>query len=162
MTFLGPFFFFANIIQRHSEEGNQGGGSPHAFFRRHVWRSECRVWGHRQVKNLIFAAVMDIRSHPSADWIQFVSAVQHQHVREAVRCLGATFGDQRVSVRAGHGAVNLANQLHVVEQGVEGVEVREAHHMGGAASCGLRGRPKTRHLSTDQKFRGHQVNHTRV
>lgn len=55
------------------------------------------------------------------------------------RRLGATFGDQRVSVRAGHGAVNLADQLHVVEQGVEGVEVREAHHVGGAASGGLRG-----------------------
>lgn len=53
-----------------------------------------------------------------------------------------TFGDQRVSVRAGDGAVNLADQLHVVEQGVEGVEVGEAHHVGGAASCSLRGDPK--------------------
>lgn len=50
-----------------------------------------------------------------------------------------TFGDQHVSVRARHRAVNLADQLHVVEQGVEGVEVREAHHVGGAASGGLRG-----------------------
>lgn len=50
-----------------------------------------------------------------------------------------TFGDQRVSVRAGHRAVNLADQLHVVEQGVEGVEVGEAHHVGGAAPGGLRG-----------------------
>lgn len=55
-------------------------------------------------------------------------------------CLRATFGDQRVSVRARHRAVNLADQLHVVEQGVEGVEVGEAHHVGGAASGGLKGR----------------------
>lgn len=46
----------------------------------------------------------------------------------------STFGNQRVSVRAGEGAVNLADHLHVVEEGVEGVEVGEAHHVGGAAS----------------------------
>lgn len=48
-----------------------------------------------------------------------------------------TFGDERVPVGAGEHAVNLAHQLHVVEEGVEGVEVREAHHVGGAASGGL-------------------------
>lgn len=48
-----------------------------------------------------------------------------------------TFGDERVPVGAGKRAVNLADQLHVVEKGVEGVEVREAHHVGGAASGGL-------------------------
>ena len=30
---------------------------------------------------------------------------------------------------AGEGAVNLADQLHVVKEGVEGVEVGEAHHV---------------------------------
>lgn len=40
-------------------------------------------------------------------------------------------------MRAGEGAVNLADQLHVVEEGVEGIEVWEAHHVGGAASCSL-------------------------
>lgn len=34
-----------------------------------------------------------------------------------------TFGDERVPVGAGKHAVNLADQLHVVEEGVEGVEV---------------------------------------
>lgn len=38
---------------------------------------------------------------------------------------------------AGEGAVYLADQFHVVEEGVEGVEVGEAHHVGGAASCSL-------------------------
>ncbi len=49
-----------------------------------------------------------------------------------------TFGDERVSVSAGEGAVNLAHQLHVVEEGVEGIEVGEAHHVGGAASRSLK------------------------
>lgn len=40
-------------------------------------------------------------------------------------------------MRAGEGAVNLADQLHVVEESVEGIEVGEAHHVGGAASCSL-------------------------
>lgn len=52
-------------------------------------------------------------------------------------CLRCTFGNKRVSVCAGQGAVNLADQLHVVEEGVEGVKVGKAHHVGGAASCGL-------------------------
>lgn len=70
--------------------------------------------------------------------------------------LRATFGDQRVSVRAGHGAVNLADQLHVVEQSVEGVEVGEAHHVGGAASGGLRGRD----LSAENKVRSNKLCHS--
>lgn len=79
--------------------------------------------------------MFSVPSHPS-------SLTQHRHTRGSAPCLRATFGDQSVSVRAGDGAVNLADQLHVVEQGVEGVEVREAHHVGGAASCSLRGEPK--------------------
>lgn len=48
-----------------------------------------------------------------------------------------TFGHQRVLPRAGHGAVDLSDQLHVVQKGVEGVKVGEADHVGGAASCSL-------------------------
>lgn len=48
-----------------------------------------------------------------------------------------TFGDQRVLARAGQCAVDLADQLHVVEEGVEGVEVGEADHVRGAAPCSL-------------------------
>lgn len=51
-----------------------------------------------------------------------------------------TFGDERVPGGAGQGAVDLADQLHVVEEGVEGVEVGEAHHVGGAASRRLQNR----------------------
>lgn len=51
-----------------------------------------------------------------------------------------TFGDQCVPVGADQGAVDLADQLHVVEEGIEGVEVGEAHHMGGAASRRLKNR----------------------
>lgn len=54
-----------------------------------------------------------------------------------------TFGDERVSVRAGQGAVDLAHQLHVVEEGVEGIEVGEAHHVGGAASRSLETQPES-------------------
>lgn len=39
---------------------------------------------------------------------------------QRLRC---TFGNECVPVRAGEGAVNLADQLHVVEEGVEGIEV---------------------------------------
>lgn len=49
----------------------------------------------------------------------------------------STFRDESFFVRAGEGAVNLADQLHAVEEGVEGSEVGEAHHVGGAASCSL-------------------------
>lgn len=44
---------------------------------------------------------------------------------------------------AGEGAVNLADQLHVVEEGAEGIEVGEAHHVGGAASCSLEKDPES-------------------
>lgn len=44
-------------------------------------------------------------------------------------CFRFTFGNKRVSVCASKGAVNLADQLHVVEEGVEGIEVGEAHHV---------------------------------
>lgn len=51
--------------------------------------------------------------------------------------LGSTFGDESVFVRARHRAVNLADQLHVVEESIEGIEVGEAHHVGGAPSRSL-------------------------
>lgn len=51
--------------------------------------------------------------------------------------LWSTFGDECVSIRAGQGAVHLADQLHVVEEGIEGIEVREAHQVGGAAPSSL-------------------------
>lgn len=41
-------------------------------------------------------------------------------------------------MRAGQGAVDLSDQLHVVEESVEGIKVGEAHHVGGATSCSLR------------------------
>lgn len=41
-------------------------------------------------------------------------------------------------MRAGQGAVDLSDHLHVVEESIEGIEVGEAHHVGGAASCSLR------------------------
>lgn len=85
-----------------------------------------------------------VPSHPSC-------LTQHRHTRGPAPRLRATFGDQRVSVRACDGAVNLADQLHVVEQGVEGVEVREAHHVGGAASCSLRGDTKMSLFKLRQK-----------
>lgn len=51
--------------------------------------------------------------------------------------LRSTFGNKCVSVGASEGAVNLAYKLHIVEERVEGIEVGEAHHVGGAASCSL-------------------------
>lgn len=57
--------------------------------------------------------------------------------------LCCTFGDESVFARASEGAVDLADQLHVVEEGIEGIEVGEAHHVGGAASCSLRGDSKS-------------------
>lgn len=59
--------------------------------------------------------------------------------RETLR---GTFGDEGVSVRARHRAVDLANQLHVVEESIEGIEVGEADHVGGAPSCSLWKDPK--------------------
>lgn len=50
-----------------------------------------------------------------------------------------TFGHERVLPRAGQCAVDLAQQLHVVQEGVEGVEVRETDHVRGAATCSLTG-----------------------
>lgn len=57
--------------------------------------------------------------------------------------LGSTFCNKRVFVCASNGAVNLADQLHVVQEGVEGIEVGEAHHVGGAASCSLEKDPES-------------------
>lgn len=48
-----------------------------------------------------------------------------------------TFGHERVLPRAGQCAVDLTQQLHVVQEGVEGVEVRETDHVRGAATCSL-------------------------
>lgn len=48
-----------------------------------------------------------------------------------------TFGHKSVLSRAGQRAVDLADQLHVVQKGVEGVEVREANQVRGAATCSL-------------------------
>ena len=48
-----------------------------------------------------------------------------------------TFGHECVFSRAGQRAIDLADQLHVVQQGVKCVEVREANHVGGAATCSL-------------------------
>lgn len=53
-----------------------------------------------------------------------------------------TFGDQCVPVGAGQSAIDLTDQLHVVEEGIEGVEVGEAHHVRRAASCCLKNRGK--------------------
>lgn len=62
--------------------------------------------------------------------------MSHKH-DSLQQVLGRTFGNKRVSVRACEGAVNLAHQLHVVEECVEGIEVREADHVGGASPCSL-------------------------
>lgn len=64
--------------------------------------------------------------------------------------LWSTFGDQGVFVSASEGAVDLADQLHVVEESVEGIEVGEAHHVGDAASCSLQRHPMngSRHVLT--------------
>lgn len=48
-----------------------------------------------------------------------------------------TFSDKCVPVSPSQGAVDLADNLHVVEESVEGIEVGEAHHVGGAPSCSL-------------------------
>lgn len=44
---------------------------------------------------------------------------------------------------ASEGPVNLADKLHVVEEGVEGIEVGEAHHVGCAASSSLHKDPES-------------------
>ena len=66
--------------------------------------------------------------------------------------LRCTFGHKCVFVSAGEGAVNLADQLHVVEEGVEGIEVGEAHHVGGTASCSLEKDPKYINASVWEGF----------
>lgn len=63
-----------------------------------------------------------------------------------------TFGNKCVSVCAGDGAVNLAHQLHIVEEGVEGIEVGEAHHVGGTPSCSLDKYPKSVIPSVQEDF----------
>lgn len=67
--------------------------------------------------------------------LHFISHSDFSDVRWIV--LRSTFGNKRRFVCASKGAVNLADQLHVVEEGVEGIEVGEAHHVGGGASCSL-------------------------
>lgn len=48
-----------------------------------------------------------------------------------------TFGDFQVSAMASQRAVDLSDQLHVVEQRVEAVEVREADLVRRTAPCDL-------------------------
>ena len=48
-----------------------------------------------------------------------------------------TFGHERVLSRASQRAVDLTNHLHVVQKGVEGIEVRETDQVGSAAPCSL-------------------------
>lgn len=51
--------------------------------------------------------------------------------------LSPTFGDFHISAVASQGAVDLSDQLHVVEKRVEAVEVREADLVGCAATRNL-------------------------
>ena len=44
-------------------------------------------------------------------------------------CACVTFGNQCVLACSSQRAIDLADQLHVVKQGVEGVEVGEADHV---------------------------------
>lgn len=75
--------------------------------------------------------------------------------------LSSTFCNKSVFVCASKGAVNLADQLHVAEEGVEGVEVGEAHHVGGAASCSLQKDPKSVIPSVRYNYTSHNVlNHS--
>lgn len=48
-----------------------------------------------------------------------------------------TFSEERVFAAAGECAVDFANEFHVVEEWVEGVEVGEADHVRGPATCYL-------------------------
>lgn len=48
-----------------------------------------------------------------------------------------TFSHQCVLPCAGHCAVDLSDQLHVVQKGIEGVKIGEADHVRGAATCSL-------------------------
>lgn len=57
-----------------------------------------------------------------------------------------TFGHERVLPRASQCAVNLANKLHVVQERIEGIEVREADHVRGTSSGSLAERRKAMHI----------------
>ncbi len=50
-----------------------------------------------------------------------------------------TFSDEHVLARPSESAVDFTDQFHVVQERVESIEVREAHHVRGAATCCLRG-----------------------
>jgi len=60
-----------------------------------------------------------------------------------------TFGDLYISTVTSQGAVDLSNQLHVVEQRVEAVEVGEADLMRCAAPCNLGKKKKQGHLGAN-------------
>lgn len=51
--------------------------------------------------------------------------------------LDGTFGDFHVSAVASQGAVDLSDQLHVVEKRIEAIEVREADLVRSAATSNL-------------------------
>lgn len=51
--------------------------------------------------------------------------------------LTGTFGDFHVSAVASHCAVDLSDQLHVVEKRIEAIEVREADLVRSAATSNL-------------------------
>lgn len=48
-----------------------------------------------------------------------------------------TFSHLRVLPCACHCAVDLTDHLHVVQEGIEGIEVGEADHVSSAAPCSL-------------------------
>lgn len=50
-----------------------------------------------------------------------------------------TFSDERILARPSESAVDFTDQFHVVQERVESIEVGEAHHVRGAATCCLRG-----------------------
>lgn len=60
-----------------------------------------------------------------------------------------TFGDQCVLSCACQCAVDLADQLHVVQEGVESVEVREADQVRSAATCSLAEDKQIMHVGAD-------------
>lgn len=55
-----------------------------------------------------------------------------QRTRRPSHC--CTFSHERVFAAAGERAVDFADEFHVVEERVEGVEVGEADHVRGAAT----------------------------
>lgn len=48
-----------------------------------------------------------------------------------------TFSDKRILASSSESAVDFADQFHVVQERVEGIEVGEAHHVRGATPCCL-------------------------